>query len=72
MKILPGRVRRAGKGRDILYFKIYRGQMTACDEPIGREPVGRELRVERLGAEWLNRVAVSGRNNVKAEHPRPL
>jgi hypothetical protein len=67
MKILPGRVRRAGKGRDILYFKMYRGQMTACDEPVGRE-----LRVERLRAEWLSRVEVSGQNNVKAEHPRPL
>ncbi|MGD9239112.1 MAG: hypothetical protein PVG69_03755 [Desulfobacterales bacterium] len=41
--------------------------MTACDEPVGRE-----LRVERLRAEWLSRLEVSGQNNVKAEHPRPL
>jgi hypothetical protein len=79
MKILPGRVRREGKGRAIRYYKKDRCQKTACDEPIGREPFGRELRVERLpsacsGPEAVedNRVEFRGQINVSVEHPRQL
>jgi hypothetical protein len=62
MKILPGRVRREGKGRAILYYKGDRCQKTACDESFDPE----------LTAEWLSRVEFRGQNNVNGNHPRQL